>query len=57
MTKEERHFVKMCAYSGYVHGCKIVVDKRKNDLIKEKYRDPVYKIGMKQMIKERLWRD
>jgi hypothetical protein len=57
MTKEEKHFVRMCAESGYVHGAILDKDRDKAEkCIRSKYRDPVYLRGMKDIVMERWWK-
>jgi len=55
LTKEERHFIEMCGHSGLIFGCRFIPDKKNGDAVKSKYSDPVYQVGMKKIIEERLW--
>jgi len=58
MTKEERHFIKMCGYAGMVFGAKLDTDKGKAEQnIKSKYDDPVYQAGYQKIIEEREWKE
>ncbi|MFH1290384.1 MAG: hypothetical protein ABIH92_03175 [Nanoarchaeota archaeon] len=57
LSKEEKHFIEMCGCSGMIFGCRFIPDKKNGDSIKSKYNDPVYQVGMKKIIDDRMWRD
>jgi hypothetical protein len=56
VTKEERHFIHMCAQCGYVHGARIIdASNGKGEEVRSKYSDPTFMKGYQEVIKERLW--